>query len=82
MRGPSVDVLEIVFNRWDDVVGAELARHSRPSAIDGDRLIVTADDPTWASEFRWLENEVIARLTEVTGTDRIAAVSVRVRRRE
>ena len=82
MRAPSVDMLEIVFNRWDEVVGPDLARHSRPSAIDGDRLVVTADDPTWASEFRWLENEVIARLAEVAGTDRIATVSVRVRRRE
>lgn len=82
MRAPSVDVLEIVFNRWEEVVGPDLARHSRPSSIDGDRLVVTADDPTWASEFRWLENEVIARLAEVAGTDRIAAVTVRVRRRE
>ena len=82
MRAPSVDMLELVFNRWDDVVGPDLAAHCRPSAIDGDRLVVSADDPTWASEFRWLENEVVARLAEIAGSDRIAAVSVRVRRRE
>ena len=81
MHAPSVDVLETVFHHWDEVVGQELARHTRPSAIDGDRLVVTADDPTWASEFRWLEKEVVARLAEVTGTDRISTITVRVRRR-
>ena len=82
MRAPSVDVLDTVFSRWDEVVGSELAAHSRPSAIDGDRLVVTADDPTWASEFRWLEREVLDRLEEVTGERRFTEVAVRVRRRE
>ena len=79
MRAPSVDVLRTVFQRWAEVVGPDLARHTTPSAIDGDRLIVTASDPAWASEFSWLEQEVVGRLAAVSGSDRITRVTVRVR---
>ena len=80
MRAPSVDVLHTVFQRWPEVVGADLAQHCRPTAIDGGRLVVTADDPAWASELRWLEDELVGRLGEVSGSDRITAVTVRVQR--
>ena len=81
MKVPSVDVLDTVFRRWEEVVGPDLATHTTPSAIDGDRLVVTADDPAWASELGWLENEVIARLEAVSGSDRIVSLTVRVRPR-
>jgi len=79
MRVPSVDVLDTVFRRWEEVVGPDLARHTRPSSIDGTRLVVTADDAAWASEMGWLENEVVRRLAEVSGSDRITSVTTRVR---
>lgn len=78
MRAPRVDVLDHVFNRWDEIVGGDVAAHVRPVSIDGDRLLVSADDAAWASEFRWLEREVLGRLAEATGSDRITQVTVRV----
>jgi len=81
MKAPSVDVVQTVFNRWEEIVGADLARHTRPSSLDGGTLTVTADDSAWASEFRWLEGEVVSRLADVTQSDRIDAIVVKVRRR-
>ncbi len=78
LRVPSTGLLDTVFGRWDEVVGADLARHVRPVSIDGDELVVVATDAAWASEVRWLEGEVLARLAEVSGSDRIRRVSVRV----
>ena len=80
LNAPSVDVLDIVFRAWESIVGPDLAEHTRPTAIDGDLLNVTASDPVWATEFRWLESEVVKRLAEATGTDRIQRVLVRVSR--
>jgi len=82
MRAPSVDVLGAVFGRWSEIVGPDLAAHTRPAAIDGEKLVVVADDPVWASEFRWLEKELIARVETVSGSDRIKGLIVRVDRRE
>ena len=78
MKAPPVDVLTVVFGSWADVVGEDLAAHSRPTAIDGERLVVTCDSAAWASEFRWLEKQVLDRLREVTGSTRISAITVRV----
>ncbi len=82
LRAPSVDVLDSVFTKWPEIVGDDVAAHSRPVSIDGHTLIVAADDPTWASELRWLENEVMSRVAEVSGSDRISALNVRVARRK
>lgn len=82
LRAPSVDVLNSVFTKWEEIVGADVAAHCRPVSIDGDTLIVAADDPTWASELRWLENEVVERLGKVSGSDRVSKVNVRVQRRK
>ena len=80
LNAPSVDVLDVVFRAWGSIVGPDLAEHTRPSSIDGDLLNVHASDPAWATEFRWLEAEVVKRLAEATGTDRIRRVHVRVSR--
>ena len=80
LDAPSVDVLDVIFRDWPSIVGPDLAEHTRPAAIDGDRLVVSAGDSAWANEFRWLETEVLARLAEATGSDRITRLHVRVSR--
>jgi len=78
MRAPSSDVLSAVFGRWEDIVGPDLAAHCRPTAIDGDVVVVAVDDPAWAAELRWLHSEVVARVAEITETTRITDIRVRV----
>ena len=82
LRAPSVDVLDTVFSRWPEIVGEDVAAHCRPVSIDGDTLTVAASDPTWASELKWLEKDLVRRLGEVTGSDRVSQVIVRVSRRK
>ena len=81
MKAPPLDVLATIFGEWSTVVGEDLAAHSRPSAVDGDRLVVTCDSAAWASEFRWLENQVLERLAEATSSNRISALTVKVESR-
>lgn len=78
LGAPSADLLTTVFQRWEEVVGAEVARHCRPAAVEGGRLVVLASDPAWASEVRWLADEVVARVNELSSTDRLSSVEVRV----
>ena len=75
---PPADLLATVFQRWEEVVGAEAARHCRPAAIEDSRLVVLASDPVWASEVQWLANEILARINEMSATRRLEAVTVRV----
>lgn len=75
---PPTDVLTTVFARWEEVVGAEVARHCRPAAVEGDRLVVVATSPVWASEFQWLSEQVLDRINQLSGARLLQSLTVRV----
>lgn len=74
-------VLRTVFGRWEDVVGAELAAHTRPVRLADDVLVVAVDDPAWAAQVRWLGDDLLARLAEAVGEPVAQRLEVRVARR-
>lgn len=78
MDAPSSDLLSTVFGQWEQIVGADVARHCRPSAVEGDRLVVVATDPVWAGELQWLASSVLARINEAASTERLKTLTVRV----
>ena len=73
---PSAASLGAVFARWDDIVGPGVAPHVRPTALRDGTLVVTADQPVWVTQLRFLEADVLRRLREVTG---VAADRLEVR---
>lgn len=77
---PTLDTLSVVFQRWSEIVGADIARHCKPLAIDGDRLILMVDDPMWASEMQWLSEELLRRLNEFSNERPLRSVTVKQRR--
>ncbi|MDQ3757402.1 MAG: DUF721 domain-containing protein [Actinomycetota bacterium] len=79
--GASRPVLATVFGRWAEVVGVDLAAHARPVSISDGALVVAVDDPTWASQLRWLGEDLLARLAEAAGEPVAERVEVRVSRR-
>jgi predicted nucleic acid-binding Zn ribbon protein len=48
--------MELVFARWEELVGAELAAHSQPMRLQDSTLVVGADHPAWATRAR-MESE-------------------------
>ena len=81
LRGTGARSLAGVFGRWDEAVGPQVAAHARPvSLIDG-CLLVDVDHPTWATQLRFLEPELLERLREVAGVDEVDRIELRVRPR-
>ncbi|CAN5864768.1 hypothetical protein BH23ACT1_BH23ACT1_03050 [soil metagenome] len=78
--GPPADVLTAVFSTWDDVVGEGVAAHARPRSLRHGVLVVVVDDPAWATQLRWLESDLLARLAIIAGEGTITQIQVRVRR--
>ena len=78
LDAPPADLLSTVFQRWEEVVGADVARHCRPVAVEGDRLVVAASDAMWASELQWLADTVLTRVNEMSATTRLRSLTVRV----
>jgi predicted nucleic acid-binding Zn ribbon protein len=66
-----------VFGRWPEIVGAEMAAHTKPDRLDGDELVVIADSTAWATQVRWLAKDLIRTLNAELGSGTIAAVKIR-----
>jgi predicted nucleic acid-binding Zn ribbon protein len=61
------EVVQLVFGRWEDIVGPAVAAHVRPMRVDGVTLVVSADHPAWATQMRHLAPEILARLAAACG---------------
>jgi predicted nucleic acid-binding Zn ribbon protein len=66
-----------VFGGWPQIVGPQLAAHTRPESFDDGELLVSADSPAWATQVRLLTPQLIARLAEELGADTVRRVKVR-----
>lgn len=75
---PPASVLTAVFGSWPGLVGEGVAAHAQPLSVRRGVLSVAVDDPAWATQLRWLEAELLARLAEVAGPGVIREIRVRV----
>ena len=80
LRGGSRQTTVTVFSRWEELVGQPVATHVRPVKIDLGTLVVEVDDPAWATQMKFLESDLLARLN--TGaTQPVERLEIKVRRR-
>ena len=68
-----------VFGEWPKIVGEQVAQHVTPIKLERGLLIVEIDDPSWATQMRFLEPQLIEKLNAAT-TSTITAIEVRVKR--
>lgn len=53
-----------VFGTWPEIVGPQVAAHTRPESFDDGVLTVQADSDTWATQVRLLSPQLLKRLAE------------------
>ncbi|MCU1351029.1 MAG: hypothetical protein JWM05_238 [Acidimicrobiales bacterium] len=78
LGAPAVDVLVRLHDRWDELVGAEVAEHARPVAIERGVLSVVVDNPAWAGHLRWATADVMRQLDRLLGPGEVTRIRVRV----
>jgi predicted nucleic acid-binding Zn ribbon protein len=66
-----------VFGRWDQLVGPDVAAHTRPERFSDGELLVIADSSAWATQVRLLTSAVLRRLNEELGHGTVTRVVVR-----
>lgn len=74
----STGTLQQVFGRWPELVGAQVADHSRPVRLREGVLSLVVDEPAWATQLRLLEAELLTRLAAVLGPGVVTGLRVRV----
>jgi predicted nucleic acid-binding Zn ribbon protein len=66
-----------VFGRWAEIVGQDLAAHTRPDTFADGELAVTADSTAWATQVRLLAPQLVRRLNAELGDGTVLRVKVR-----
>ncbi len=56
-----------IASRWEEAVGAEIARHCQPTALRGDVLEATVDSSVWSQQLQLRQPELLAALRRVLG---------------
>ena len=80
LGAPKVETVRSLFDRWPEAVGAQVAANAAPISLKDGVLTVGVDDPAWATQLRFLETELLARLAAEFGADEVTSIDVRVRR--
>jgi predicted nucleic acid-binding Zn ribbon protein len=76
---PSLQTMELVFTRWEEVAGEDLAAHLRPMRLQNAALIVGADHPAWATRGRMESGRILDRIRQL-GDTTIERIEVVVQR--
>lgn len=80
LGAPKAATVGDLFERWPDLVGEGIAARVRPTALRDGTLLLAVEDPAWATQVRFLEADLLARLAEGLGEGTVNAIDVRVRR--
>jgi len=66
-----------VFSNWAQIVGSDLAAHTRPDGFADGELAVAADSTAWATQVRLLASALVRRLNSELGEGTVRRVKVR-----
>lgn len=65
-----------LFGRWTEVVGPEMAAHTRPESFADGELVISADSSAWATQVRLLAPELLRRMGAELGAGTVRRVRV------
>ncbi len=65
-----------IFTRWDDLVGPQLAKVTEPVRLYGGRLVIRAENQAWATQVRYLANQLKMEADRVLGPRSVQHVEV------
>ncbi len=66
-----------VFGHWPDIVGPQLALHTKPESFESGELTVSADSPAWATQVRLMAPQLLKRLAEELGHGTVRHIRVK-----
>ncbi|WP_203732906.1 DUF721 domain-containing protein [Paractinoplanes durhamensis] len=65
-----------VFGAWEKVVGADIAKHSRPVKLDAGVLTVEAESTAWATQLRMLAAKLLRSIAQEVGHNVVTKLNI------
>ncbi len=80
--GSVVDKMELskklrvsnIFNHWEDIVGSQIAKRSKPERLISKTLYVSVTTSTWANELSLMSEKLIEKINSFTGEDIVKTI--------
>jgi predicted nucleic acid-binding Zn ribbon protein len=79
LGAPPPATLARLFDSWSDIVGQAVASASTPLSLEHGMLLVAVRDGGWASQLRWMEPDLVAKIAAAVGEGLVERLEVRVR---
>lgn len=68
-----------ILKVWNELLDPQLTAHAQPTGLHQGTLFVTVDSSVWLEEIvRWRRRDILDRLQQAFGRDRVARLSFRV----
>ncbi|MBU0508319.1 DUF721 domain-containing protein [bacterium] len=62
---------------WEEVVGPQVAAHTKPEHLSRGRLYVSCDHDVWRTELAYLKPELLKRIAEAVGEGVVKEIFLR-----
>ena len=56
-----------IFNHWEEIVGHEIAKRSRPDKLVSLTLYISVTSSTWANELSLMSDDLIEKINSFAG---------------
>lgn len=54
-----------VVEKWESVVGKNIARHARAVSVDSENLYVVVDNPAWQSQLFMMKSRILNKIKDL-----------------
>ena len=70
---------ERLLRDWPEVVGAQVAGHSRPGRMDRGTLVIFVDSSVWLSELaRYIRGPLLTNVQRLCGADKVQKIRLQL----
>jgi predicted nucleic acid-binding Zn ribbon protein len=54
-----------VVDKWEEIVGPNIARHAQAVSVDRENLFVMVDNPVWQSQLFLMKSEILRKVSKL-----------------
>lgn len=66
----------LIFNRWDELMGEQVAAHTRVHMVKDHKLFLSCDSTVWASNLRMMQPQLLQKIHAEIGPDFITQLHI------
>ncbi|HEY4696135.1 MAG TPA: DUF721 domain-containing protein [Candidatus Hydromicrobium sp.] len=63
-----------IFNRWEEIVGAEIYKKTKPERITRGILYISVTTSTWANELSLMSGQLIKKINSFIGEEVVKSI--------